>query len=98
MANLTLADEIVVLMLDDTIGEINPGCMNIAGVAIAGGILMELALRENIDTDLKSLFVVNPKPTGDVLLDAILREIEADPEKHSSAWWIDQLSIRHPDL
>ncbi len=98
MMNLTLADEIVVLMLDDAIGEITPGCLPVAGVAIAGGLLMELALRENIDTDLKSLFVVNPKPTGDELLDAILKEIQAEPEQHSSSWWIDQLSIRHPDL
>ncbi len=98
MMNLTLADEIVVLMLDDAIGEITPGCLPVAGVAIAGGLLMELALRENIDTDLKSLFVVNPKPTGDELLDAILEEIKAEPEQHPSAWWIDQLSIRHPDL
>jgi hypothetical protein len=98
MTPLTLADEIVVLMLDDTAGEINSGCVSVAGVAIAGGILMELALRENIDTDLKSLFVVNAKPTGDELLDGILQELNAEPERHSSGWWIDQLSIRHPDL
>src|SRR5262249_39335634 len=70
----------------------------VAGVAVAGGILMELALSENIDTDLKTLFVVNRKPTGDELLDSILREISGEPEKHPSSWWIDQLSIRHPDL
>src|SRR3954466_5344829 len=98
MTKLTLADEIVVLMLDDSIGEISPGCMNVAGVAIAGGVLMELALRENIDTDLKSLFVVNAKPTGDALLDDFLQEISAEPERHSSSWWIDRLSTRHADL
>lgn len=98
MNHLTLADEIVVLMLDDSIGEIQPGCSAVAEVAVAGGILMELALRENIDTDLKSLFVVNPKPTGDELLDEILQEIVAEPEKHPSAWWIDRLANRHRDL
>jgi hypothetical protein len=98
MTQLTLADEIVVLMLDDTMGEVNQACIAVAGVAIAGGILMELALRENIDTDLKTLFVVNPRQTGDYLLDAILQEIAAEPEQHSSAWWIDQLAVRHDDL
>jgi golgi phosphoprotein 3 len=98
MPHLTLADEIVVLMLDDALGDIDPRCTTVASVAIAGGILMELALRENIDTDLTSLFVVNPKPTGDDMLDAVLQEISAEPEKHSSAWWIDQLSLRHPDF
>jgi golgi phosphoprotein 3 len=98
MTNLTLADEIVVLMLDDTVGEIKSGCMPVASVAIAGGILMELALRENIDTDLKSLFIVNDRPTGDALLDDMLAEIKAEPETHSSSWWIDRLSTRHGDL
>lgn len=98
MPHLTLADEIVVLMLDDTLGDIDPRCTAVASIAIAGGILMELALREKIDTDLTSLFVVNSEPTGDDLLDSTLREISAEPEQHSSSWWIDQLSVRHPDL
>jgi golgi phosphoprotein 3 len=98
MAYLTLADEIVLLMLDDTSGEIDPFCAPVAGIAIAGGILMELALRENIDTDLTSLFIVNPKPTGDELLDIILQEIGAEPEQHASAWWIEQLATRHAEL
>ena len=98
MKHLTLADEIVVLMLDDTVGEINPGCISVAGVAIAGGVLMELALLGRIDTDLKSLFIVDPTPVGDELLDEVLKEIGAQPEQQSSAWWIDRLSTRHTDL
>ncbi len=98
MADLTLADEIVVLILDDEEGDIDPGCIRLASVAIAGGILMELALCDRIDSDLTSLFVVDPKPTGDVLLDDVLREIGAEPEQHSSAWWIDRLSTLHGDL
>jgi Golgi phosphoprotein 3 len=96
--HLTLADEIVVLMLDDSVGEIRPDCVSVSGVAIAGGILMELALLGRIDTDLKSLFIVDASSTGDELLDAILQEIAAEPEKQSSAWWIDKLSTRHGDL
>lgn len=98
MADLTLADEIVVLILDDEEGDIDPGCIRLASVAIAGGILMELALCDRIDSDLTLLFVVDPKPTGDVLLDDVLREIGAEPEQHSSAWWIDRLSTLHGDL
>jgi len=65
MEHLTLADEIVVLMLDDETGAIRPLCAGFANVAIAGGILMELALQGRIDTDLKSLYVIDPKPVGD---------------------------------
>ena len=98
MKYLTLADEIVVLMLDDSVGEIKPSCMPVANVAIAGGVLMELALQNRIDTDLRALFIVNPAATGDALLDEFLREIESDKEQHPSAWWIDELSTRHPEL
>ena len=69
MEHLTLADEIVVLMLDDETGAIKPSCVGFANLAIAGGILMELALLGRIDTDLKSLYVVDPNPVGDEILD-----------------------------
>jgi hypothetical protein len=98
MKHLTLADEIVVLMLDDAAGEIKPGCLAVAGVAIAAGALMELALVGRIDTDLESLFVVDRTLLGDALLDDILLEVAAEPRKQPSAWWIDQLSTRHADL
>jgi Golgi phosphoprotein 3 len=98
MADLTLADEVVVLMLDDADGDLDAGRIRVASVAIAGGIVMELALRGHIDTDLTSLFVVDPKMTGDQLLDDFLQEIGGEPEQHSSAWWIDRLSARHGEL
>ena len=79
MEHLTLADEIVVLMLDDETGAIRPLCAGFANVAIAGGILMELALLARIDTDLKSLYVIDPKPVGDEMLDSALQEIAAEP-------------------
>ncbi len=98
MDALTLADEVVVLMLDDVDGDLDPGRIRVASVAIAGGVVMELALRGHIDTDLTSLFVVDPQPTGDQLLDEFLQEISSEPEQHSSAWWIDRLSARHGEL
>jgi Golgi phosphoprotein 3 len=98
MKHLTLADEIVVLMLRDDTGAIRPACAGFANIAIAGGILMELALLGRIDTDLTSLFLVDPKPVGDELLDHALREIAAEPQKRSSAWWIERLGIHNGDL
>jgi golgi phosphoprotein 3 len=95
---LTLADEIVVLMLDDDSGEMRSNCLPIAPVAIAGGVLMELALQGRVDSDLNALFVVNPAPTGDALLDETLAEIAAEGEQHPSGWWIAELPVRHPDM
>jgi golgi phosphoprotein 3 len=98
MKHLTLADEIVVLMLDDDTGSIKPACARLANVAVAGGILMELALLGRIDTDLKSLFVVDPKPVGDDLLDPVLAEIAADPRTQPSTWWIERIATQRRDL
>jgi golgi phosphoprotein 3 len=79
MKHLTLADEIVVLMLRDDTGAIRSECAAVANMAVAGGILMELALLGRIDTDLTSLFMVDPTPIGDELLDHALRDIAAGP-------------------
>jgi len=94
---LTLADEIVVLMLDDASGAVKPECTAVAPVAIVGGILMELALQGRIDSDLEALYVVDPTPVGDELLDSTLEIIRAEPERHPSAWWIERLANRPVD-
>jgi golgi phosphoprotein 3 len=98
LKHLTLADEIVVLMLRDDTGAIRSECDSVANIAIAGGVLMELALLGRIDTDLTSLFIVDPKPVGDELLDPALQKIAAEPETRSSAWWIRVLGLHTGDL
>jgi hypothetical protein len=64
-------------MLRHDTGAIRSECSTVANMAVAGGILMELALLGRIDTDLRSLFIVDPKPIGDELLDHALRDIAA---------------------
>jgi golgi phosphoprotein 3 len=98
LKHLTLADEIVVLMLRDDTGAIRPECASVASMAVAGGILMELALLGRIDTDLKTLFIVDPTPVGDDLLDEALHKIAAAPQSRSSAWWIRALGLHGGDL
>ena len=85
-------------MLRDDTGAIRLECASVAGMAIAGGILMELALLGRIDTDLKSLFIVDPTPIGDELLDKALQKIVAEPQRRSSAWWIRVLGLHSGDL
>ena len=43
--------------------------------ALAGSVLMDLALDNRIDTDLETLTLVDATPTGDELLDPALEEI-----------------------
>jgi Golgi phosphoprotein 3 len=96
--HLTLADEIVVLMLRDDTGEIKPSRADSANIAIAGGILMELSLLGRIDTDLTSLFVIDRKPVGDAFLDRALEDIATEPVKRPSAWWIERYGLHKGDL
>src|SRR5579872_6272542 len=98
MKHLTLADEIVVLMLRDDTGEIKPSRAEQANVAIAGGIFMELSLLGRIDTDLASLFIIDSTPVGDDILDGALREIAAEPAPRSSAWWIERYGLHKGDF
>ena len=95
---LTLADEIVVLLLDDDAGDIALVDRPVAAIAAVGGILMELALRLRIDTDPGHLYVIDAADTGDGLLDAVLQEIAAFETPHPSTWWVDELAGRHSQI
>ena len=53
---------------------------------------MDLALENRIDTDLTTLTVIDPTPTGDELLDPTLAEIVADPEEHNAQYWVERIA------
>ena len=74
---LGFVEEIVLLLLDDGHGQIIDLPVSASHVVIAGAALMELALRNRIDTDLKRLLVVDQAPTGDEILDDALARLVA---------------------
>lgn len=77
---LGFVEEIVLLQLDDKEGKFVDLPLSAAEIVLAGAALMELALRNRIDTDLEQLVVVDKKPTGDDILDDVLRQLaEAGP-------------------
>ena len=96
---LTLPEEILLLVLDDETGRFaNPvaGMHPGAGAgplsrsfALAGAVLMELALRSKIDTDPNQLVIVDAEPTGDALLDHYLARIAEGETKDAGAWVFD---------
>ena len=57
--------------------------------ALAGGVLMDLALENRIDTDLENLVLVDATPIGDGLLDSTLAEIAA-AEGHNARFWVER--------
>ena len=92
---LRLAEEILVLVLDEGRGELAPALPASAlNLALAGAVLMDLALEDRIDTDLQRLMVVDSTPLGDDLLDPALAEIAGDGEQRDTAHWLDRISGR----
>lgn len=67
---LSLPDEIVLLTLDDDSGRSIGRQGLAASLALAGAVMMELALASRLDTDRNRLEILDVTPTGDGVLDA----------------------------
>ena len=91
---LTMPEEIMLLLLDDRTGRPVGLPPPAADFAVAGAVLMELSLSERIDTDLNELTVVSVRSTGDAVLDDALLMIGAAPERRDSRYWIGELGSR----
>ena len=65
---LTFTEEIL-LLLGDEGGVFLPVEKHAFDCALAGAVLMDLAFAYRIDTDLEALFVIDPTPTGNPMLD-----------------------------
>lgn len=93
---LTFAEELLLLAHDEKTGLFHD--LNDAMPALAGAVLMELAIRDRIDTDLDKLMVVDRMPTGEPVLDRVLAQMASEPGIHSTDAWIDFLKHNGPDI
>ena len=62
--------------------------------ALAGAVLMDLALENRIDTDPEQLILVDSTPVGDDLLDPTLARIAEATETHDTRFWIQDTAQR----
>ena len=90
---LRFVEEITLLMLHDDDGRFARVPSWSLSYALAGGVLMDLAMENRIDTDLEHLILVDATPTGDSLLDPTLAEVAAG-EKHDARYWVEQTAER----
>ncbi len=86
---LTFAEELLLLSHDEKTGHFHN--LDDAMPALAGAVLMELAIRDRIDTDLDKLMLIDATPTGEPVLDFILAQMAAEPGTHSTDDWVDFL-------
>ena len=91
---LRFPEELMLLILDDEDGRFARVPDRQLRYALAGGVLMDLALENRIDTDLKQLMLVDPAPLGDSLLDATLADIAAAEETHDARFWVERTALR----
>ena len=85
---LRFAEEIMLLLLDDDGGDFVGVPEWSLQCALAGAVLMDLALENRIDTDLEQLILVDSTPVGDDLLDPTLARIAQATERHDTRYWI----------
>lgn len=109
---MNLAETLFLLALDREKGVVKPELEPAFDSALAGAVLMDLALRNRIDTDLTCLRVVpgsetsdplllrvvSKTPVGDRLLDECLTAIGRKPDPRPTAEWIGFFSAREQRL
>ena len=85
---LRFAEEIILLMLHDDDGKFAHVPSWSMDRALAGAVLMDLALENRIDTDPENLVLIDPTPVGDSLLDPTLADIAAG-EQRDARYWVE---------
>ena len=95
---LRFAEEIMLLLLDDEGGDFLHVSDWSLRCALAGAVLMDLALENRIDTDLKQLVLVDATPVGDDLLDPTLARIAAADETRDAAHWVHQTARQSDEI
>ena len=89
---LRFAEELLLLLVDKASGQLAPVPERSMRCAVAGAVLMDLALEGRIDTDLRHLFVVDPSPVNDDLLDPALAMIASGGGGGDTAHWVERLA------
>ncbi len=99
-ANLNLAQELLLLVMDEDSGEATVVPSRTMGYALAAAALIELELQHRIDTSPEELIVADPTPLGDDLLDPVLGDIvELSREAPRNAeFWIRRMAARSEEL
>ncbi|MXZ08539.1 MAG: cytochrome P450 [Gemmatimonadetes bacterium] len=96
---LRFAEEILLLLHDEDRGDFAPGlAQHSLNIALAGAVLMDLALENRIDTDLEHLYLADSTPLEDDLLDPTLADIARDTDTRDTNYWLAQTTKRGDEI
>ncbi len=88
----TFSEDLLILLLSDERKTLASLPRATVDCALAGAVLMDLAFANRIDTGLETLFVIDPSPMGNPLLDPVLAKIAAREEKSDTRTWLRVLA------
>ena len=91
---LSLPEELLLMLLNSESGYFHqvPGWD--LNCAVIGAVLAELSLASRIDTDMKSMILLDRTQVGDPILDPVLEEIATEPVQRNARYWIERLAPR----
>lgn len=95
---LRFSEEVMLLLLNDSGGKFVDVPAPSLDCALAGAVLMDLAMENRIDTDPERLFVIDPTPLKDDLLDPTLSRIVDSTETHDTAHWIRETTVHADEI
>ena len=96
---LSIAEEIVLLALDDETGKPSTRLpVHSLRNAVSGALLMDLAFENRIDTDLHRLIVIDAAPLGEPVLDDVLAQIASDEEERGTGHWVHLIAGEYEAL
>ena len=91
---LRFADELLLLLIDDRQVGLIPVPARSLACALAGALLMDLALEGRIDTDPDALRLLDSAPLDDDLLDPVLAEIAQADAVQPARFWVAHVAER----
>lgn len=91
---LNLAEELLLLTLDDAKGWIAEPALNTLRYGLTAAMLADLALRGKITVTDQRVNLLDPQPIGDALLDETLARLAAVNRPRKVKYWINALGFR----
>jgi hypothetical protein len=89
-----LAEDLLLLALDDDKGTVSWGQSTSLPLVLAGGVIADLALLERVRVEGKNLVVRDAAATGDDLLDDAVTAIASSKKPHDPKHWVNKLAGR----
>jgi len=95
---LTLAEELLLIALDDETGSVMHLPPLSLELGLAAALVGELAMEGRIDTDLNRLFVTSKVATNDPILDETLADIVTETKELPTEAWLRRIAEEGPVL